>query len=211
LNCSRQIGKSQVAAALALHTALLMPGSLTLLLSPTLRQSGELFRDKVMKLYDANHRPLKATQETALGLTLENGSRILSLPGSEESVRGYSSVSLLVIDEAARVPDAFYCAIRPMLAVSRGRLIALSTPFGRRGWFYDEWRGGQDWKRVSVTADQCPRIPRDFLDQERRSLGERWFTQEYFCEFNDMIGAAFSGQDIDAMYRPNTPTLRFPE
>jgi hypothetical protein len=188
-----------------------MPGSLTLLLSPTLRQSGELFRDKVMRLYEANGRPLKAKQETALQLTLENGSRIVSLPGEESTIRGYSNVALLVVDEAARVSDALYCAVRPMLAVSRGRLIALSTPFGKRGWFYDEWCGDEPWHRVCVNADECPRIPRDFLERERRSLGERYFSQEFFCEFKDMIGAAFSGQDIDAMYRPNTLTLEFPQ
>src|SRR5262249_60678864 len=51
LNCSRQAGKSLTAAGLALRQALLAPGSLVLLLSPTLRQSGELFRDKVKRLY----------------------------------------------------------------------------------------------------------------------------------------------------------------
>jgi len=45
LNCSRQSGKSTITAALALHTAIFQPGSLVLCLSPTLRQSGELFRN----------------------------------------------------------------------------------------------------------------------------------------------------------------------
>src|SRR5438874_785567 len=79
LLCSRQSGKSLVAAALALLTALLQPGSLTLLLSPTLRQSGELFRDNVLRLYAAVSALMPSTQETALQLTLANGSRIISL------------------------------------------------------------------------------------------------------------------------------------
>jgi hypothetical protein len=69
-------------SSLALQVALLEP-SLVLLLSPTLRQSGEPFRDKVMRLYEALDRPVKAAQETALTLTLTNGSRVISLPGNE--------------------------------------------------------------------------------------------------------------------------------
>src|SRR5437660_244432 len=76
LNCSRQSGKSLVAAALAVREALLRPGALVLLLSPTQRQSGELFRDKVLRLYNALGRPVETTQESALQFTLANGSRI---------------------------------------------------------------------------------------------------------------------------------------
>src|SRR5262249_36509381 len=158
LLCSRQCGKSQTAAGLALHTALLRPGSLVLLLSPSLRQSGELFRDKVKRLYGALGRPVATVQESALSMELANGSPIVSLPGEEGSIRGYSRVALLVIDEAARVDDALYNSVRPMLAVSRGRLVALSTPFGRRGWFWEAWSGAEPWQRVKITAPECPRI-----------------------------------------------------
>ncbi len=195
--CSRQAGKSTVAAALALKSALLHPGSLVLLLSPTLRQSGELFRDKVMRLYAALGRPIKG-QDTALTLTLANGSRILSLPGSEESIRGFSGVQLLLVDEASRVPDELYYAVRPMLAVSKGKLAVMSTPFGKRGWFYDEWSGDGAWERFRVPAEECPRITKAFLAEERKSLGERWFNQEYGCSFEDVVGALFAYDDIQA-------------
>jgi hypothetical protein len=211
LLCSRQAGKSQVSAALALHEALLRPRSLVLLLSPTERQSGELFKDKLLPLYDALGRPVPAARESALQMTLANGSRIVSLPGEEGTVRCYSGVRLLVIDEASRVPDALYCAVRPMLAVSRGRLIAASTPFGRRGWFYEAWSGAEPWKRVKVAAEQCPRITPEFLAEERRNIGERWFRQEYLCEFLEAVGAVFSGADIDAAFVPGVRTIPFPE
>jgi hypothetical protein len=198
LLCSRQSGKSLTAAALAVQTALLMPGSLTLLLSPTERQSGELFRDKVKRLYNGLGRPVGTAAETALTMTLANGSRVVSLPGAEGTIRGYSGVALLVIDEAARVPDPVYCAARPMLAVSKGRLCCLSTPFGKRGWFFEEWHGPGQWERVKITADQCPRIPAAFLAEERLALGERWYRQEYQCSFEDTVGAVFAHADIHA-------------
>src|SRR5262249_54567097 len=141
-------------------------------------------------------RPLPAVRETALELTLANQSRVVGLPGNEGGIRGFSGVRLLLIDEAARVPDALYGAVRPMLAVSRGRLIALSTPFGKRGWYHDAWFAPEAWERVRITADQCPRISPEFLAEERRALGERYFRQEYNCSFESVIDAVFSYEDI---------------
>jgi hypothetical protein len=204
LLCSRQAGKSCVAASLALRTALLEPGSLTLLLSPSLRQSGELFL-KVLAQYGALGRPVPPAAESALRLQLINGSRVVSLPGDEETIRGFSGVALLVIDEAARVQDALYCAVRPMLAVSRGRLVALSTPFGKRGWFHDEWHGDAAWERVRIDATQCPRIAADFLESERYSLGERWFRQEYLNSFEEAVGSVFSAAEIRAALVDDEP------
>jgi hypothetical protein len=186
-----------VSAALALSSALLTPDSPVLLLSPSDRQSAELFR-KVVDLYDACGRPVPTTARTARRLELANGSRVLSLPGTERTVRGFSEVALLVIDEAARVDDALYIAVRPMLAVSGGRLIALSTPYGKRGWFHDEWHNESNWQRVRITAEQCPRITKEFLAEERRSLGSRWYRQEYDCEFVETVDAVFSMEDIQA-------------
>jgi Helicase len=132
LLCSRQSGKSMVTGVLALHTALYDSPALILLLSPTLRQSQELFR-KVVDAYRSLDDTVPPEQESALRLELTNGSRIICLSGKEDTIRGYSGVQLLVVDEAARVPDTLYYAIRPMLAVSGGRLVCLSTPFGKRG------------------------------------------------------------------------------
>jgi hypothetical protein len=198
LLCSRQTGKSTTAAALAVCEALRMPGALVLLLSPTERQSGELFRDKVLPLYRALGRPLRIIRQSALQLELANRSRIVSLPENERGIRGFSSVSLLIIDEASRVDDALYFAVRPMLAVSRGRLLALSTPFGKRGWFFDEWQGPHPWRRVKVTAEMCPRISPQFLAEERTALGSRWYAQEYLCSFEDAADAVFRQEDIRA-------------
>lgn len=194
---ARQVGKSAVAAVLALHTALLKPRSPVLLLSPSYRQSGELFR-KIVNLFNAVGRPMAVVAESALRLELANGSRIISLPGTEGTIRGFSDVAMLIIDEAARVSDPLYYSVRPMLAVSRGRLVALSTPFGKRGFFHDEWHGTGAWERVRITAEQCPRITPEFLADERRALGERFYRQEYLTSFEDVIDAVFSFEDIQA-------------
>jgi hypothetical protein len=201
LNCSRQSGKSTMAAVIALHRALYHPGSLILCLAPALRQSQELFA-KIAGFYRDLGRPVSPIGERKLSLALENGSRIITLPGTEKTIRGFSGVSLLIVDEAARVEDELYFAVRPMLAVSGGTLIMLSTPYGQRGIFYEEWTSGdsREWQRFRVSADQVPRISPKFLSEEKRALGSRWFEQEYLCVFGELEGAVFSREAIDRMF-----------
>jgi hypothetical protein len=199
LNCSRQSGKSTVTALLALWTAIYRHESLILCLSPSLRQSSELFH-VVARFYGALKDPPPSEAESALKLELENGSRIISLPGKEQTIRGYAGVTLLIVDEAARVRDDLYYSVRPMLAVSRGRIIALSTPFGTRGWFYGSWVSSESWLRWEIPASKCPRISKEFLEEERRVLGSFWFEQEYNCKFLDAQTQLFRREDIDKMF-----------
>jgi hypothetical protein len=195
LNCSRQSGKSTMASVLALHKALVAPGSLILILAPAERQAKELF-SKVVLSYRTLGHVIPTASYTKLGMELSNGSRIEALPGTEKTVRGFSGVDLLIVDEAARVADELYYAVRPMLAVSGGRLLMLSTPFGKRGVFYEEWTGGSAWERYTVTAAECPRIPPEFLEEERRTLGPWWFAQEYECRFMDTLDQVFATEVI---------------
>lgn len=191
---SRQIGKSETGSAVALHTALTQPGSLVLITAPSLRQATECYR-KAATHYERLGRPVPG-KVNATFMELANGSRLLAVPGSEKTIRGFSAVSLIVLDEAARVPDALLAGMRPMLAVSGGKLLAMSTPFGRRGWFYDEFTDGSQWHRERVTAEQCHRITPRFLADERRALGETLFRQEYLCSFEDNENAVFDADDI---------------
>jgi Terminase large subunit, T4likevirus-type, N-terminal len=205
LNCSRQVGKSTTTATLTTHTALYEPGSPILLLSPTLRQSQELFI-KCLEIYRALDRPVPAEAENALSLKLTNGSRIISLPGKEGTIRGMSGVRLLIIDEASRVPDALYMSVLPMLAVSGGRLVLLSSPFGTRGFFYEEWKRRDQWDYFEVPATECPRISPEFLEAMRETMGEWWFLQEFMCQFMDAQTAAFRAADIERIVSEEVET-----
>jgi Terminase large subunit, T4likevirus-type, N-terminal len=200
---SRQAGKSTTAAALAVTTACLHKAALVLLLSPSERQSEELAA-LAFAMYDALGQPVRFLKRTGSQLHLTNGSRLVALPESPRTIRGYSGAALLVIDEAAQVSDDLYHTVRPMLAVSKGRLLALSTPFGQRGWFYTAWQEGQDWRRERVTAEQCPRIGADFLAAERQALGERWFLQEYCCSFESDVGAVFAPELVSRAFQAGT-------
>ena len=185
-----------MASILALHKALAAPDSLILILAPAERQAKELFT-KVAQFYGLLGHPIPADSYRKLGMNLANGSRIEALPGTEKTIRSFSGVDLLPVDEAARIADELYFTARPMLAVSGGRLMMLSTPFGKRGVFYEEWTGGEAWERYTVTASECPRIPPAFIEEERKTLGPWWFAQEYECRFMDTVDQVFQTEVID--------------
>ncbi len=172
--------------------------ALVLALSPSLRQSSELVR-RVRDFHAALADAPEMAMESVTRLELRNGSRIVALPGSERTTRGYAGARLVLLDEAARIDDSLIAAIKPTQAtVSDGRFIALSTPAGRRGWFFEQWTNGQDWHRVRVTAAQCPRIAPEFLEAERRDIGELMYRQEYDpLDFIDDGESAFAAELIE--------------
>ena len=178
LNCSRQWGKSTVAAAMAVHRAFTRSDSLVLVSSPTERQSAEFLRKAAGMVRRLKIR-VRGDGDNAISLLLPNGSRIVGLPGTEATVRGFSKPALILIDEASRVDDELYKTLRPMLAVGDGDLWLMSTPRGRQGFFYDCWEhGGEEWMRVTVPATECARISAAFLEEERAAMGPIWFEQE---------------------------------
>lgn len=200
LNCTRQWGKSTITAAMAVHRAWTVPESLTIAVSPSARQSGEFLR-KASAFARKLEIRARGDGDNEISLLFPNRARLVGLPGSESTVRGFSAVSLMLIDEASRVSDELYKAVRPFLAASDGDLWLMSTPYGKRGFFYEEWaNGGPKWKRFTVTAMECPRIRREFLEEEKAAMGERWFRQEYMCEFVDVDQGMFNRDAIERAF-----------
>ncbi len=182
-NCHRQAGKSLCAGLKALDKAVNLSDAPVLVISPSQRQSQETIRT-VLDLHRRVPGLPRIINEAGHRLEFENRSRIISLPSSEATIRGFSKVALLILDEASRIEDTIAAAARPMLAVSDGEIIALSTPQGRRGFFFDWWvNGGDIWERAEVSVDRCNRISAEFLDDEQKTLGQSLFEQEYFCRF----------------------------
>lgn len=202
--CARQTGKSLACAALALRTMLLEAPALVLVVSPSDRQSGEFVRKAKGFFYSLRGPEIPAAvADSTLQLHLANGSRLIGLPDSEGTVRCFSQVNLIFFEEASRVPDSLYHTCTPMLAASQGRRVALSTAFGRVGWFYQTWDHDLDWQRFSITADQCPHFTKEFLEGERSKMPDRWFQQEYFNAFLDPLDSVFRAEDIARLVDPN--------
>jgi len=167
-----------------------------LILAPSERQAKETFA-KIASFYRNLGEPVAPDSYRKMGLQLANGSRIEALPGTEKTIRGFSGVDLLILDEGSRVDDGLYFAVRPMLAVSGGSLIMLSTPAGQRGVFYEEWANGTGWERYRVPASECPRISEEFLEEERTALPSWVYRQEYECSFEETSDQIFTTEMID--------------
>jgi hypothetical protein len=200
---SRQSGLTQAASALAIWTARSRPGADAVIVSPSMQQSKEVTTRARIGLYQMGE-PL--VQDSTSLLRLGNGSRIISLPGSQRAVRGYAP-ALVVADEASWIEDATYAALRPLLAASRGRLVAQSTPGRRLGWFFDlcEADLGDDWLRLEIPAVSVPFISPDFLERERRELSPETYAAEYDCAFAELgdvgaLAALFTNEMIDSMF-----------
>ena len=207
LNCSRQSGKSTTCAALGLHESIYRRPSFGLVIAPSQDQSAELMM-KFDEFRGAVELPSDyLSTDTKLAVKFANGNRFVARPGSEKTARSFSAVTLLLEDEAARVSDALYNSVRPMLAVSNGRHILMSTPFGKQNHFFKIWDQERDiWQWFEIPAEQCPRITKEFLEEEQRT--NPWFEQEYHCVFMDTEGAIFSSDLFKSLSNPAISALK---
>ena len=222
---ARQIGKTECMGLRIGHTSIYRPGSLQLVVSASQRQAGILQkrvintlrklnmppRTRVLLEIDLPEEPLdpdsKIVRCSVLSMEIGNGSAVISVPASPDTVRGYSPDDLY-LDEAARIPDGVYEAIRPMRAAKPVRLVLGSTPKGKRGFFWEEWNGADPaWWRSKVTAAQCPRVTAEFLARERRTVPERVYQQEYECLFLEREGAVFPEWMIAAAFSKDVKPL----
>src|SRR5579884_201366 len=188
VNVTRQGGKSTSTAAAALHEGAYVPRSKTIVISPSARQSNLLLA-KVEELAAKAGVKTRPHHGDDPGLLLPAG-ELLALPGAEATTRGFDRCTWLIVDEAARVPDSLFYSARAYLATTNGRTWLLSTPFGRRGFFYSEHESGR-WNVTRVAAADCPRISAEFLAEQKSSLPPAWFAQEYCCEFTSVEHGVF--------------------
>ncbi len=189
IRAGRQVGKSEVISEKAKRFAKENPITTTLIIAASQRQSSLLF-EKTKAQIEADKEMEFAEEPTLTKIILKNGSRIYSLPAGRTGyfIRGFS-IDLLIVDEAAYVPEEVWKAVIPMIAVSRkirglGSIIILSTPFGKGGYFWHCFHD-DDYKTFHVSSEDCPRIPSEFLSKERGRLSKQDYAQEYLGEFID--------------------------
>lgn len=196
---ARQVGKSLSTCGRALHRMVYESPCLVLCVAPTQRQSGEWFY-KLRQGYRTLGRPVRVLAENESELRLANGSRVVALPGSDQTVRSFSSVDVLVVDEASWVDEATWSAVLPMVALG-GQVIACTTPGGTQGEFYRLWtEGGEGWQRFKVTCWDSGQYPPERIAQRRGELSPRRFQSELECDFQAGASNLFAGADIAAAF-----------
>ncbi len=188
--CSRGAGKTEVFSA-ASYVEACTVGGFAMVLSRSDRQALRVIQRTLMYHRRLQLQPL--VRENMHELVFANGGRVLALPCSGDTIVGEHGITLMGIDEAAKIKDQFYALVSPMLAVSEAvtgikpRLALLSTPYGCSGFFWDEWdrtqRGQSSFKPFRTTWRDCPRIKPEFIEEERRKHGDFWVRQEYETQF----------------------------
>ncbi len=205
--CARQVGKTETVSYKTLHTALHHAKRDVLIISPTQRQSDE-FLLRVAGIYRGMSEAPRLKRDNQSEMGLANGSRVVSLPGSAGTVRGYANIKLLVIDEAAYVEDEVFASVLPMVG-SDGQIIALSTPWGQRGWFWglvDEApRNG--WEKHRVTVHDSAQYDAARIAEVRAAVGSFVFASDYLAEFTDTSEQMFGTEDVRRAFTPSVLPL----
>jgi hypothetical protein len=192
----RQIGASLAAAALAIRTARYSSDVNAVIVSPSLKQSTEITTKARIGVHNLG---LRLVQDSTSTLRLSNGSRILSLPGTARSVRGWSA-RLLILDEAAYIGPETWTAARALVATG-GRTIVQSTPADETGDFHDLVSGDDPaWTRFTVRSDEVPTISAEFLEAQRRQMAPDAYATEFECQFGRAGARLFTAEQVDAMF-----------
>ena len=200
INKGRQVGASQSAAALAIHSCRYWPNTNAVIVSPSLKQSTEITTKARVGLYALHERLI---QDSSSMLRLANGSRILSLPGTAKSVRGWTA-RLLIMDEAAYIEEETFTAARALVATG-GRLVVQSTPADETGTFFDLVTDPPPgWASFNVPSESVPSISADFLAAERKSMSADEYAREYECAFGKAGASLFNLKQIDSLVLQET-------
>lgn len=169
---------------------------MVIIVSPSQPQSTELFK-KIATFRSMLTGAPKSSQESLTRMQLANGSRIISLPGSEKTTRGYSGATLVIMDEAARVPDELLAAVRPMLATTNGRFLACRRRPASAAGSINRGRTATAGNRSRSPARNVRAFRPNSLRRNYEALGPMRFAEEYLCEFHDAETSAFSTDLIE--------------
>jgi tRNA(Met) C34 N-acetyltransferase TmcA len=198
----RQVGASLSAAALAIHTTVYLSAVNAIVVSPSLKQSTEI---TVRARAGLRTLGVRLVQDSTSVLRLANGSRILSLPGTARSVRGWTA-KLLILDEAAFITPETFTAAKPLVATG-GRLVVQSTPADESGDFYGLVSADDPgWAHYTVRSDQVSTIAPAFLEAERRAMSPDAYATEYECQFGKTGSSLFTTEKITSLILPGGPS-----
>ena len=194
LRSGRQVGKSEVTSRKAAQYAIKNKNKTVMVIASVERQAFLLFEKILayMEQFYPTYIKKGKDKPTKQKMRLRNGSVIICVPTglSGHGIRGHT-VDLLIADEAAFIPEAVWTAVTPMLAVTKGTIILLSTPHGKGGFYYDCYMR-KDFKTWHVSSEDCPRKDDEFLAREKERMTEVQYAQEYLGEFIDELTQFFT-------------------
>jgi len=194
LRSGRQVGKSFIIGIKAAAYALENPNKLVMVISKTDKQAHLLFSKILYNINLKNRGDIKKGKDrpTKHVINLKNGSVIHSLPVGDTGfgIMGYT-IDLLIADEAAFIPEEVWNSIIPALAITRGEIWLLSTPFLKQGYYYNCFQN-KNFTSFHTTSEECPRKDQEFLDEQKATLTKSQYAQMYLGQFVDDLHRYFS-------------------
>ena len=187
LRSGRQVGKSTVIGLKAARFALENPNKLIMVISKTERQASLLFSKILFNIHQINRPAIKRGKDrpTKHIISLKNGSVIHCLPAGDTGfgIMGFT-IDLLIADEAAFIPEEVWNSIVPALAITRGHIWLLSTPFIKEGYYYNCFID-PTFTSFHQSSEDCPRKDKAFLEHKRKTITKQKYAQMYLGEFLD--------------------------
>ena len=151
INGARQIGKSTIMSAFVCHHAKYFPGSLCVILAPSKDQAAIDMR-KIIEFIAQDPSYPETKHETTEEIELLNGSWIKVVAATDKGARGYSNPDIILLDECSRIPDEVFDAVKPMITNNPlARIIEISTPNGKLGFFYNHYHLDR-WSKYLITS-----------------------------------------------------------
>jgi len=204
----RQIGKTTIIAVKAIYFAVTNPRTTTLIVSATLRQSMLMFQ-KIVEFVESSILKQSVVYKTRTQIIFSNHSKIIALPCGRfgTTLRGHTA-HLIILDEAAFMPEEVITnVVMPMISTTDGALWLLSTPWGTDHIFYKIWVSGEDWSKYHFPSSVNPLIKKEFLEEQKKLIGEELFAIEYLAEFREEQSSYFPMKLLREACEDYTPTL----
>lgn len=133
-----------------------------------------------------------------LSLRLPNGANIIFKSGEKSDNLYGDDVHAVIIDEASRLREESWHAVRTTLTKTRGKVRIIGNVKGRRNWFYNMARkaesGDPDMHYVKIVADDAVAsgvLAAEEIEDARRILPEQVFKELYEAEPSDDGGNPF--------------------
>lgn len=194
LRSGRQVGKSTIIAQKTAIYSLENSKKTIMIISKTERQAGLLFTKILLNIHEINRLAIKKGKDrpTKTRIRLKNGSEILCLPAGDTGygIMGFT-IDLLIADEAAFIPEEVWNSVVPALAITRGNIWLLSTPFVKEGYYYNCFKD-PSFTAFHTSSEDCPRKDVAFLEHKKATLTKTQYKQMYLGEFIEESRQFFS-------------------
>lgn len=149
------------------------------------------------------------SNETHKTITLLNGAMIWFKSGDNPDTLYGDDVRAAVIDEASRLKEDSWYAVRSTLTATRGALRVIGNVKGRKNWFYRMARraehGEQDMSHHRITALDAVKagiLDKEEIEDARRQLPDAVFRELYMAEPSDDGGNPFGLDAIRKCIKP---------